>query len=76
MLQSLSIGNLVVLAILFVFLIVVVKILKSLGKGILLLGCLLIAVFVMSRVFPEWIEPISEFIGGSWLEPNRREGPL
>lgn len=73
--ESINPGALVIGVILLFLLVVVLKILKSLGKGVLLLGLLAIISFAVYKIFPGFVEPIADFIGGSWLEGTSGNRP-
>ncbi len=73
--EALSSGNIVIWIILLLLLVVFVKILKSLGKGIILLGGLVVGVLLIAKFFPGLAEPIADFIRGGWLGEHRPDKP-
>ena len=66
--EALLSGNVVAWVIALVAFIVIIKVLKSLGKSIFIMAGLILAVFLVTKFFPGLAEPISDFIGGSWME--------
>jgi len=52
---------------LIVFAILVLRILKSAGKMMLILLALFALGLVLSRYFPQLVEPIADFIRGDWM---------
>jgi len=66
--EALLSGNVVAWVIALVAFIVIIKVLKSLGKSIFIMAGLILAVFLVTKFFPGLAEPISDFIGGSWMK--------
>lgn len=65
--EAIASRDLVVWAILLVLLLIVVKILKSLGTGFFILLILIGIGFALAQVFPGFVEPIVEWVKGGWL---------
>lgn len=66
--EALLSGNVIAWVIALVAFIVIIQVLKSIGKGILVMAGLILAVFLIAKFFPGLAEPISDFIGGIWME--------
>ena len=64
-------GNVIAWIVLVLLLIVFIKILKSAGKGLLIFGAFIAAVFLIAKFFPGLAEPIADFVRGGWLGDNR-----
>ncbi|MGB0409875.1 MAG: hypothetical protein ACPG3X_08130 [Opitutales bacterium] len=60
-------GNLLAWIVLILLLIILIKLLKSAGKGLFLFAVFCALVFVLAKFFPGVAEPIAEFIRGGWL---------
>ena len=60
-------GNIVAWVILVVLLVIFVKVLKSVGKGFLLIAAIVLIGFAITKFFPGIGEPIADFIRGGWL---------
>lgn len=71
LIDSINPGTVLIGLILLFLILVVFKILKSLGKGILFLGALLLTVFMVSKFAPGVLEPMIDFVQGGWLGDNR-----
>ena len=70
--EAIASRNIVAWLIILVLFFVIFKILKSLGKTFVVLLLIGLAVFALSRVFPDLVTPITEFIQGSWMNSNRQ----
>ncbi|MFP4157422.1 MAG: hypothetical protein ACLFU4_07370 [Opitutales bacterium] len=68
LIEAIHPGAVLIGAILLFLLLVVFKILKSLGKGILFLGALALSVLLVSKFAPGVLEPMIDFVQGGWLE--------
>ena len=68
LIEAIDPGAVLIGAILLFLLLVVFKILKSLGKGILFLGALALSVLLVSKFAPGVLEPMVDFVQGGWLE--------
>lgn len=69
--EAIASRNIVVWIILVVLLILLLKILKSAGKGIVLLLIFVGLVLLLSRMFPDLLAPIADFVRGGWLGDQR-----
>ena len=69
--EAITSGNVVAWILLIILLILFIKLLKSVGKGILLLAAFCIGVFLLAKYFPGVAEPITDFIRGSWMSEPR-----
>ena len=65
--QSLVNRDLVAWIIVAVLLIIGLKLLKSAGKGFLILVCLIGVIATIGKFFPGLIQPLVDFVGGGWL---------
>ena len=61
-------GNIIAWVILLVLFILILKFIKSMGKGLLIFIGIVILWFILAKFFPTLIAPIVEFIQGSWLD--------
>ncbi len=69
--QALLSRNIIAWAIIIVLFILLLKLLKSAGKGLVIcLGVLLLGV-VLYQFFPGVIAPMVDFVRGGWLGDNR-----
>lgn len=73
--EAIASRNIVVWIILVVFLILFIKILKSAGKGLVLLIIFIGVIALLAKVFPGLLEPIVDFVRGSWLGDQRPDRP-
>ncbi|MFU8847266.1 MAG: hypothetical protein ACNA77_00920 [Opitutales bacterium] len=64
-------GNIVGWIILIVLLIIFIKLLKSVGKGMFLFAAFCLGVFLIAKFFPGIAEPITDFVRGGWLGDQR-----
>jgi hypothetical protein len=69
--EAIASRNIVVWIILVVLLIVFIKILKSAGKGFVLLLIFVGIVLLLAMVFPGLLAPITDFVRGGWLGDQR-----
>lgn len=69
--ESINPGTILVGLILLFLLLVGLKILKSLGKGILFLGVLALSVLLVSKFAPGILDPMVDFVQGGWLGDDR-----
>jgi hypothetical protein len=60
-------GHIVAWIILIVLFILAVKLLKSLGKGLIIFGLVIGAFFILAKFFPGFVEPMVEFVRGGWM---------
>jgi len=65
--EAIASRNIVVWIILVVLLILFIKILKSAGKGFVMLLIAVGLVMLLAKVFPGFMEPLVEFVRGGWL---------
>lgn len=73
--EMLASGNIAGWIILVVLLVISIKLLKSVGKGLFLFAAFCLGVFLLARFFPEIAAPIADFIRGGWLGEERPEKP-
>lgn len=73
--EAIASRNIVVWIILVVLLILFIKILKSAGKGFVLLLIFVGVVLLLAKVFPGLLEPIADFVRGGWLGDQRPDRP-
>ena len=73
--EAIASRNVVVWIILVVLLIIFVKILKSAGKGLVMLLLAVGLVMIFAKVFPGVLDPIIDFVRGGWLGDNRPDRP-
>jgi antibiotic biosynthesis monooxygenase (ABM) superfamily enzyme len=59
--------NLVAWVILIVLVLVIIKLMKSLGTGFALLMLLIGIGFIMVQLFPGFVQPMVDFVRGGWL---------
>jgi hypothetical protein len=69
--EAIASRNIVVWIILVVLLIVFIKILKSAGKGFVLLIIFAGIALLLAKIFPGLLEPIIDFVRGGWLGDQR-----
>ncbi|MFT4901068.1 MAG: Na+/citrate or Na+/malate symporter [Lentimonas sp.] len=65
--QALFSGNIMAWVILFVILVLMLKFLKSLGKGLVLALLILLLFGVMLNFYPDVVLPIVDYVGGGWM---------
>ena len=73
--EAIASRNIVVWVILLILLILFIKILKSAGKGIVLLLIVAGLVLLFGQMFPDLAAPLVDFVRGGWLgehRPNQR----
>lgn len=68
-------GNIVGWIILIVLLVISIKLLKSVGKGLFLAAAFCLGFFLLAKFFPEIAAPITDFIRGGWLGEERPDKP-
>ncbi len=73
--EAIASRNIVVWIILVVLLIIFVKILKSAGKGFVLLLILVGVVVLLAKIFPGLLDPLIDFVRGGWLGDQRPDRP-
>lgn len=73
--EAIASRNIVVWIILIVLLILFIKLLKSAGKGFVLLLILIGVFFILAKVFPGLLDPIVDFVRGGWLGEQRPDRP-
>lgn len=71
LIEAINPGTILIGLILLFLLLVGFKILKSLGKGILFLGALLLSVLLVSKFAPGILDPMIDFVQGGWLGDDR-----
>ncbi|NQY32138.1 MAG: hypothetical protein HRT56_03070 [Coraliomargarita sp.] len=59
--------NLVAWGIVVLVLVLFLKLLQSVGKGLFILLVIGIVTLVLLKFFPGVMAPVSDFIGGSWM---------
>jgi hypothetical protein len=65
--EAIASRNIVAWIILLILLILFIKILKSAGKGIVMLLIFAGVVFLLSRMFPDLLAPVIDFVQGGWM---------
>jgi type IV secretory pathway TrbD component len=65
--EAIASRNIVVWIILVVLLILFIKILKSAGKGFVMLLIAVGLVMLLAKVFPGFMAPAIDFVRGGWL---------
>lgn len=65
--EAIASRDLVAWVILILLVLIVIKILKSLGTGFVLVLLLLGLGLILAQVFPDFIQPAVDFVGGGWL---------
>jgi len=73
LIEAINPGTILIGVILLFLLLVVLKILKSLGKGILVLGALALSAFLVAKYAPGILDPMVDFVQGGWLGDDRRD---
>lgn len=73
--EAIASRNIVVWIILVVLLILFIKILKSAGKGIVMLIILIGVIALLAKMFPDFLAPIVDFVRGGWLGDQRPDRP-
>lgn len=73
--EAIASRNIVVWIILVVILIIFVKILKSAGKGFVLLLIFVGLVVLLAKMFPDFLAPAIDFVRGGWLGDQRPDRP-
>ena len=73
--EAVASRNIVVWIILVVLLIIFIKVLKSAGKGFVLLLILVGVVVLLAKIFPGLLEPLVDFVRGGWLGDQRPDRP-
>jgi hypothetical protein len=69
--EAIASRNIVAWVILIILLIIFIKLLKSMGKGLFLFIAFCAGVFIISKYFPGIAEPIADFVRGGWLGDQR-----
>jgi len=73
--EAIASRNIVVWIILVVLLILFIKILKSVGKGFVMLLIGVGLVMLLAKFFPGLMEPLVDFVRGGWLGDHRPDRP-
>ncbi len=73
--EAIASRNIVVWIILVVILIIFIKVLKSAGKGIVLLLIFIGVVALLAKMFPDLLAPLIDFVRGGWLGDQRPDRP-
>lgn len=73
--EAIASRNIVVWILLIIILIVFIKILKSAGKGIVLLLIFVGVVALLAKMFPDFLAPAIDFVRGGWLGDQRPDRP-
>lgn len=73
--EAIASRNIVVWILLIIILIVFIKILKSAGKGIVLLLIFVGVVALIAKMFPDFLAPAIDFVRGGWLGDQRPDRP-
>mgnify|MGYP000918270184 CR=1 FL=1 len=61
-------GNIIAWAIVLILFVLILKLIKSMGKGLLIFIVIVILCFILAKFFPAMIAPVVEFVQGSWLD--------
>jgi hypothetical protein len=69
--EAIASRNIVVWILIVVFLILFIKLLKSVGKGFLLLLFFGGIIFILVQAFPGFMDPVIDFVQGGWLGDQR-----
>jgi hypothetical protein len=64
-------GHIVAWVILILGLILLIKILKSMGKGLIVFGLIIGGFFLLGKFFPGLVAPLVDFVQGGWLGEHR-----
>jgi len=73
--EAVASRNIVVWIILIVLLILFIKILKSAGKGFVLMLIFIGVTVLLAKVFPGLLDPLVDFVRGGWLGDQRPDRP-
>jgi len=73
--EAIASRNILVWIILVVLLLVFIKILKSAGKGFVLLLIFVGVVAILAKMFPDFLAPAIDFVRGGWLQDQRPDRP-
>ena len=60
--------NIIAWVIMVLVLVLFIKLLKSAGKGLMLLIALCALIFILFKFVPGVMAPFGDFLGGSWME--------
>ena len=69
--EALVSRNIIAWVILLVLFVLILKFLKSAGKGMVIFICILVLCFVLSKYFPGVVAPLVDFVKGGWLGEHR-----
>ena len=73
--EAIASRSIVAWIILILLLIVLIKVLKSLGKGIFLMLIFVGVVALLAKFFPDFLAPAIDFVRGGWLGDQRPDRP-
>ncbi|MEM8868537.1 MAG: hypothetical protein AAGC73_09750 [Verrucomicrobiota bacterium] len=65
--QALTSGSLIAWVIVIVLVVLFVKLLKSAGKGLVMLVVIVGLTIVLYKFFPGLVQPLVDFVNGSWM---------
>jgi len=65
--EAIASRNIFAWIILVLLLILAIKVIKSLGKVVLLLILVVSILFVGRHFFPDLLQPVVDFVNGSWM---------
>lgn len=66
--EALFSRNILAWAIVLVLVVLFINLLKSAGKGLIITIMILGLVFVLYRFFPGMVQPLVDFMHGSWMD--------
>jgi hypothetical protein len=72
--EALLSRNIIAWVILFVLFVLCLKLLKSAGKGLVILIGILILSFILVKFFPDVVAPLVDFVKGAWRGDERPTG--
>ncbi len=73
--EAVASRSIVVWIILIVLLVIFIKVLKSAGKGFVLLLIFVGVVALLAKIFPGLLDPAIDFVRGGWLGDQRPDRP-
>lgn len=73
--EAIASRNIVVWIIMVVLLIIFIKVLKSVGKGFVILLICVGVVALLAKIFPDFLAPAIDFVRGGWLGDSRPDRP-
>lgn len=74
--EAIASRNIVAWVIIIVVLIIFIKVLKSAGKGFVLLLICVGVFFLLAKIFPDFLAPLVDFVKGGWLGEHRPDKPF